>query len=462
MIPLQPSTVQRRYPLRYWLLVAYCVGLPSFVRFDASGRTHDQGLMNPTSLGAVLFFLLAASLLALFSLLNRQKLLQRKIRFSAPAWLLLCAIFIVATLLAPTARLTPSKATDFPLAMFRLGEFVLTFLLLLSVYTREEEERATDLVIRLIGSICWITIGMVWVALPVVPSLVYGEADDIASAHARLGGAFVNPVYLSVLAGIGFFYALFFMRTKLKIFCCSLSFVTLMLTYARSEQLLFFIALFAYLIFFSRSTILRWTGLVSVLSAVALAGAFFEQVLTYLERGHGLRSVTTLSERTDVWTASMKAFWMRPFLGYGYIIGVKNAIKDHWNATNWVPPHSHDEFIQALVTGGIFAGLITLWIYGRVLWSAIRQFTRDPQHVFLLIALIQLIGMGIITPLLSYNRTQLSSLFLVIYVGVIAGEPVRVRVSRRLAPRAFAANRAAHPVPVAMRWRQPLPPARRS
>ena len=456
MTHLQPSTVQKRYPLRYWLLVIYCVGLPSVVRFDASGRTHDQGLLNPTSLGAILLFLLTASCLALFSLLNRQKLLQRSVRFSASVWLILWANFILATALTPPARLTPAKPTDFPLAMFRLGEFILTFLLLLSVYSREEEERATDMIIRLIGSVCWITIGMVWIALPLVPSLVYGEADDITTAHARLGGAFVNPVYLSVLAGIGFFYALFFLRAKQKVFCCGLAFVTLMLTYARSEQLLFFIALFAYLVLFSRSTILRWMGFLSVFSVAAMAAAFHERVLTYLERGHGLRSVVTLSERTDVWKASMEAFWLHPYLGYGYIIGVKNAIKDHWNATNWIPPHSHNEFVQALVTGGVLAGLLTVWIYGRVLWSALRQFSRDAQHLFLVIALIQLIGMGFITPLLSGIRTQLSSLFLVIYVGVVAGEPVRARITRRLPLRSFVVNRTAHPEPVALRWRQPL------
>jgi len=225
------------------------------------------------------------------------------------------------------------------------------------------------------------------------------------------------------------------------------------MTYARSEQLLFLIVLFAYLLIFSRKTVLRWFGILSVLSVVGLGCAFYERILTYLARGQGVRNITTLSERTDVWNASFKAFWLRPFIGYGYIIGVRNAIKDHWNATNWVPPHSHSEFIQTLVTGGIVAGVLIVCIYVYVLWSAIRQSTRDPQHMFLLIALLQLIGMSFILPLVSVAHVEIGSVFVLIYVGVIAGAPKKKRVPHTSAVRSFSLADTSRPIP-ALRWRQ--------
>jgi O-Antigen ligase len=454
MTSLQPSIVRRRYPVRYWILVAYCVGMPNFVRFDASGRTHNVGLFNPTSLSVIAQTLLTAGLFLTMTLLNKQRILQRPVKFDVWLWGILFVNFILSTLLAPAAKLTPSKITDLPLAVFRIGEWILMFLLLLSVYTREKEENATDSIIRLIGLACWVNIAMVWIILPVMPSLVYGAADDITST-TRLGGALIHPVHLAVLAGIGFFYALFFMKPKLKYPCCGLAALTLAMTYARSEQLLFLIAIFSYAILFARKPILRWAGFLSVFSVAALGAVFNEKVFAYLARGQGARNITTLSERTDVWKASFKAFAEHPYLGYGYIIGVKNAIKDHWNATNWVPPHSHSEFIQALVTGGIVAGLIMVIIYVRALISAIKQSSRDAQHMFLLIALIQVIGMACIMPLVSTIHSDVSSIFLLIYLGVVAGRPRQKVVHKFVSPvRSFTINRQSEAVPVAFRWRQ--------
>ncbi len=450
---LLPSTAQRRYPLRYWLLVAYCVCMPNFVKFDASGKTHEFGLFNPTSLSVIALTLLTASLLIIMTLLNRQKLLQRPIHLGGWMWLALFANFVVSTILSPAAKLTPSKMTDLPLCLFRMGEWVLIFALLLSVYSREDEQSSTDLSIRVIASACWINIAMVWFFLPILPSLVYGVTDDLSKDHARLGGALIHPVHLSVLAGIAFFHALFFLRGALRYAGCALAFVTLMMTYARSEQLLFLVALFSYLIIFSRKPLLRWMGLLSIIAVFALAGAFYERVLKYLARGQGVRNITTLSERTDVWKASFIAFKDRPWIGYGFIIGVKNALKDHWTATNWIPPHSHSEFIQALVTGGVFAGLLIVAIYVRVLWSAVRQAGRDQQHTFLLIALIQVIGMACIMPLTTVARGEIGSVFVVLYVGVVAGAPLKKRVPQASRSRYRVLQTPQFTTPATLRWR---------
>ena len=454
MPPLQPSFAQRRYPLRYWILVAYCVCVPNFVKFDNSGRTHDVGLFNPTSISVILLTLLSGSLLVIMTFLNRGKLLQRPVKFAGWLWLLLLANFVISTIFSPPSRLTPAKVTDPFLCLFRIGEWILLFVLILSVYSREKEESATDLIVRVIASVCWINIGCVWFFLPIMPSLVYGASEDITNSHARLGGVMVHPVHLSVLTGIAFFHSFFFLKSYRKYACCAFAGLTLFMTYARSEQLLFLIVLFAYLLIFSRKSVLRWFGIFSILSVIGLATAFYEKILAYLARGQGVRNITTLSERTDVWNASFKAFWLRPFIGYGYIIGVKNALKDHWNATNWVPPHSHSEYIQALVTGGIFAGALMVSIYVCVLWSAIRQSTRDPQHMFFLVGLLQLIGMSFIMPITSTAHGEVGSVFVLIYIGVIASAPKKKKkVHQTSAVRSFTLPGALRPVP-ALRWRQ--------
>jgi O-antigen ligase len=180
---------------------------------------------------------------------------------------------------------------------------------------------------------------------------------------------------------------------------------------------------------FSRKFVLRMFGL-SAICTLAAAGVVFQgKVLDYLERGQGMRNVTTLSERTDVWNASFDAFWLRPYIGYGFIAGVKHAIKDHWNATNWVPPQAHNDFVQALVSGGILAGLLLLAIYARVLWVAFRNSRRSIKHTFLLMAVLQISTMAMIMPVVTVQFSRLGVIFIMSFVGLLADAkaPARLR-----------------------------------
>ncbi len=235
-----------------------------------------------------------------------------------------------------------------------------------------------------------------------------------------------------------FFMRCFFFRAGRELFCCFLTALTLFMTYARSEQLVFLIALFAYLMVFSRKFVLRVLGSTAICTIAAGAIVFQGKVLDYLERGQGMRNITTLSERTDVWNASFRAFWERPYIGYGYIAGVKHAIKDHWNATNWVPPHSHSEFIQSLVSGGILAGLLMLAIYVRVLWIAVRNSRRSVKHTFLLMVVLQISTMSLIMPLISVQFSRLSALFLLSFVGLVADDKAFARVRQTKIAKAFS------------------------
>ena len=238
----------------------------------------------------------------------------------------------------------------------------------------------------------------------------------------------LHPVHLSVLAGIAFFHALMFMRGPKRIALCALAFVTLVLTYARSELMVFLAVLTIYTLVLSKNVLLRWSGILTAGGIVALAITFQEKVLQYMERGQGARNITTLSERTLVWEASFKAIALRPYIGYGFIAGPKNALRDHWNSTNWVPPHSHSEFIQAVLSGGYIAGALIIAIYGRAMWSAVRgAINGGLKQIFLLIVLVQITLMALIMPLVSLQYSKISGIFLVAFVGVVAGERKRVQ-----------------------------------
>jgi O-antigen ligase len=432
MTTIRPSLAQKKYPIRYWIFVAYAIGVPGFMRFDGSGRTHELGLFNPASLSSIALTLTCAFLFASVTILGRRRILLRRVDFGAWLWIALLIIFTISSVLQPNNASGPPAASDLPLSLYRLGEWVLGFVMLCSLYTSEGEDHAMDLIIRLIGSICWAYIALVWIVLPIAPSLVYAPLEDIGGGNARFGGILIHPVHLSVLAGVAFFYALFFFQGRKKLFCCFITALTLLLTYARSEQIVFLIALFAYLMIFSRKFVLRMLGATTICTIAAGVIVFEDKFLDYLERGHGLHNLTTLSERTDVWKASFQAFWLRPYIGYGYIAGVKHAIVDNWNATNWVPPHSHSEFIQALVSGGILAGLLMLAVYLRVIWVAFRNAHRSMKHTFLLIVVLQISAMAIIMPLVTVQFSRIGAVFILAFVGLMSEVkvPARVRQTR--------------------------------
>jgi O-antigen ligase len=429
MTDIQPALTRTKYPLRYWIAVMFAIGMPNFIKFDNTGLTHNEGLFNPTSLGQIAITLTAAFMLGVVTLLTKKPILMRKVDISIGLWLPLLIVFVIASILQPDSRSAAHKVTDLPLSLYRLGEWILGFLLFLSLYTREERENGTDLIIRLISTLCWVKIILVWVTLPILPSLVYGVADDTAEAHRRLGGTMVHPVHLSVLAGVAFFHAFFFMKGPRKIIACFFALATLALTYARSEQLVFLIVFAIYILVITKNPLHKWAGIAGVV-ACALGGILLQDKLVeYLARGQGVRNITTLSERTLVWQASFRAFWLRPYIGYGYVAGVKNALRDQWVYTNWLPPHCHSEFIQALVSGGFLAGILISLIYIRMLWSAAVNVRMGLKHIFLFITFIQLFIMAFIMPLITVQFCETGCLFLMCFIGVLAAQKEAVVTS---------------------------------
>jgi O-antigen ligase len=415
-----PSRTRRLYPIRYWIFVVFAVGLPNFVKFDGTGRTHAQGLFNAASLSAIALTLITAFLMLSVTLLNPSRVRRRTIGLHGSLWVLLLIDLLVASVLQPASRLEPYKQTDLLLSFYRIGEWMLAVLLPISLYIRENIETAQDLMIHLIAIVCWVNVIIVWIALPFLPGLVYTSPEDAASGHSRLGGLMIHPGQLSVLAGVAFFHALFFMKGPKRTAACAFAFVTVVMTYARTEVVVLLLALVIYILVLSRSTLLRWFAVLSGATAVMVAITFQEHILSYLERGQGMRNITTLSERTLVWKASLAAIAQRPYIGYGFIAGARNAIRDHWTATNWVPPHAHNEFIQAALSGGLPAALLVIAIYVSALWVAMRNAARGNKQAFLLIVLIQISMLAFTMPVITSQYSRVSGLFLLAYIAVVS------------------------------------------
>jgi len=437
--------VQRQYPLLYWTTLAYIVGIPNFVHFDSTGRIHHP--VNFTSVAIVILGLLTGYLLIVMLLLDRRPIICRNIRVSTRLWIALLVVFTIASFFQPMSRLTAPSKMDLPLSLFWLGQWSLTFILCIALYSRVPSTRAAEVVVELIGRASFVQIAMVWVFLPIVPDQVYGLSDEDARAIARLGGQFIHPGRLGIVAGIAFFYSLiFFSRGPRRWAGCLMAFLTLVLTGSRIAQAGFLLAVFLYAIVFSGRPALRWAAICSVPLAALMGLAMSNQLINYAARGQSAETLASLDNRTMVWTAGMEAIKLRPMLGYGYGVGARNALRDHWRYAHWIPPHAHNEFVQAALDGGVIAAALAILLYVQVLWWGFRDANQGLHHVFLLLSVIQLEINGVSGGLMMAGFNILGGLFILCYIGLAGGSspPFKQFVTEAHRIRPSTQNNAVH------------------
>jgi O-Antigen ligase len=389
MMDLGVAPTRQRYPMLYGMTLAYIVGLPNFIHFDVTGRTSNA--LNFTSISSIIESVIIGYLLVALLLLERRPLIVRKIRIHTWMWILLLADFLIATALQPVSLLTAPKATDGILSLFRLGQWTVAFCLIVALYSRTPREQANELVVRLIGRASWIWLAMIWFILPIMPRQVYGGSED-STAVRRLGGQLIHPAHVALLASMAFFYALMFFRPgPRKWLLCAIPLVSLVLTGARGQQAGFLLVLLLFTIIYTRKPAIRW-GTVALLGLVLLLGvAFSNKVMKYVARGQSVQTLSSLDDRTRVWQASIEAIKKRPLIGYGYSVGARNAIRDHWRFAHWIPPHAHNDYLQAALDGGVLAFVIITFVYWRVLLLSFLRVKRGPYQLFLLIVFIQFV-----------------------------------------------------------------------
>ena len=409
----QQFFVPRQYPLLYWTALIYLVGVPNFLHFDVTGRTHTQGIFNLTSICQIAIAIISAYVLSITLLLERRPAVARKLGLGLSLWIPLLLLFVLATLYSPTDRI---------ISLYRLGEWVIAFGLIRALYSRSPTAEATPLLIQMIGRVSWIWICIVWTVLPVLPSQAYGTSDELASKIPQLGGQLISPSYLATLSIAAFFYALFFFPKGLfRVAGCLLCAATIFLAHTRIEQISLLFLILVYCLFFS-SKLLRVLTITCFVIAVPVIVALRDIFLLYFSRGQALKTLLTLNDRTFVWQAAIEAGRERPILGYGFLAGARNAIRDHWHYTNWLPPHAHNEYLQAFLSGGAIAVFLVVLIYARGLWLSMTNCRRGPHFVLLFFLMLLLTIRSIGGSNFTTPYTRVGALFLLTFIGIIACE----------------------------------------
>lgn len=420
---------QKLYPLRYWLFVAYGVGIPGFIDWGPAGHGIEHGLFNPYSILQIILTLGCGIALFLVTLSGGKAISARPLAFRSAPLILLLLLLCVTSVLSPKDNVV--------LSIYRLLEWALGFLLFISVYTREPLATATALGTDIIGKICWVCILLVLVFLVIDPPLAYQSIEEVTGAvQVRLGGAVIHPIRLGLMAATAFWHTLFFGRRQWRSIGCSVALLTMLLAYSRIAWLGFVINAVLYACL-RRNVLARVITIFGAAISVPLGYVFSDKIISILGRGEGTSNLTSLTGRTAIWAMARQAIARRPWVGYGYIDGVKNAML-RVQLTVWGQPGNlHNEVLQAIGGGGIIAGLLVLYIYSRLVRDSIRAARRSPEALFLLMVVVQLVlyasgGIILGTAILQPGAMLIVCLICTSELNILS--PVATRQARHMAP----------------------------
>jgi len=402
------------YLLLFWVWVA---NMPAIVAFDTSGITKAD-LFNPQSIGRIaMFFLVGLGFVFnYFNISRRQAAAMPSVKplFTLP--LLIFGWYVVDALLV-------LRGQDLLLSLYRLAEWGLLLFLIAAIVVRapvNPSERQNWL-LRVAFAVLLFMLVITVVMLPIFPNWIY-HADQ--SGLRRLQNPFAHPNTLGVLAGMAFFY---FLERKPRFFRFGmmLALGIMVATYSRGAWAGFAVAIAFYLYLRPRTMQGRFFVIIAMVFVTALGWAtkdlFIDSVARILARGGSVTSLTTASERTEVWQASRVLVEEAPLLGHGYIAGPKklnDIMASGASASYFRAVHAHNEFVQTQINGGVLATLLLVIFLLRTLYllRALSGYTSPGFFRCVTAWVIMLWTFGMLTPNISGQLLIIGALLLYLFV----------------------------------------------
>lgn len=348
-----------------WIIV---ISLPSVVAFDQTGFTKDQGLFNPQSIGRILIFL-AVGLAGFLFWMKWSRSPMRKLTSLAIPGAGLVFFFYGWYLLS-----APLVITGVPLALsaFRSLEWILATGLMVLLFAVQNATGQTSFLdrVRLIIPMLLFLLFSNLVAFPVMPRTIY--AVSAITGAGRLGGLFTHPNLLALVCTLLAAYALAFLGGWRRIVLFGICVAVLVLTYSRGG----FVA-FALMVAFAMWYLVRGVGAKLILIGAGLVVSVAllqipqveDKAVEFLARGTKPQTLGTFSERTAVWEASKILIQRSPWLGSSFISGPKmlgDIMIEYRLSTNFAAPHAHNELLQAQISGGPLALVMSLLLQLRI------------------------------------------------------------------------------------------------
>lgn len=206
----------------------------------------------------------------------------------------------------------------------------------------------------------------------------------------RLGGFIVNPNIFAYALLLLFSAQLFAIRRRsiwLTIPLFSVEIVAFYFCFSRSATFAVFIGL----LLFARARSIAAQGVFLLMKFLFLAYIVFSisDIMTYLERGHGIENVTSLGGRTDVWAMiiAQADFGVNIIWGFGYQMLSSNGLTASDDTLTITMAHSN--LVQALLGLGLVGLLLFVLFWFDTLRNAFKRSgrSRETQNFLKLSAL---------------------------------------------------------------------------
>jgi len=376
--------------------------MPGLLQFDQTGLTQNFGLFNLQSFSRMVLYFFIGAIVLLYTA-GLEKFRFNKNNFNLvklPLFYYGVALLISVPVLS---------GNDIVLSSYFVMEWVI-FFILFYLYIKEKGSYAlTDMIDDFILLI-WLKVITLLIILPIFPSL--GVDIDHLHGIIRIGGYFVGPNVLSVLvAMLASYYYFYFEGSKSKKYGFFFFAIILLLgTNSRGALLSFILA-------FSLSLIWSRKGLNHLIFFYfgACVVAFFITYFDYFLRGMGLSNIFTLSERIPLWGKYYMEFGQSPIIGFGFIAGVKK-LGLIIGKIHWVAQHAHNDFIQAIMSGGIVMAVLTFGIYFSFYRNCFSGKLKGKTKLLMRNWFIQLMAYAMLTPLINWKLFSISGIFWIFYI----------------------------------------------
>jgi len=395
------NTLSRLKLLRGLLLLSL-FGMPGILHFDKTGVTHQFGLFNLQSFSRIAIYSSIGMIVFLFFIgieklrINRDTISNFKLPF----------IYYSLAILISVPML---KGTDFILSGYFIFEWTV-FFILFYLYLNEQNIYSLSMAIQDIILLIWLKIITLLIILPIFPSI--GIFFEQNLGIIRLGGYFVGPNVLGTLVALLASYYYFYYRgpnyKKYGIF-----FFAVLILFATNSRG----ALLSFILAFSFSLIGSKKGLNHLILFYfgGIVAAIMVTYIDYLMRGLDMSNLITLSERVPLWGKYAFEFPNSPFIGFGFIAGVKNLgiiiPKIHW-----VAPHAHNDLIQSIMSGGIVMGVLTFGVYVSLYRKCYKSPLTGNSQLLMKNWFIILIGYAMLTPIINWKLFAISGIFWILFI----------------------------------------------
>ncbi len=296
--------------------------------------------------------------------------------------------------------------------LFELSVIMLSLLILLSI-SPYQDFNLQDLVQKaiLINFYFIVIILLFWLVKD--SSMIYQLETQ---GRTRLGGAVYSPNELGIICSVTIWstYYLFFkqiLNKKVFIITIAIALAIIILTNSRTSIVIAFGSIL-YMLY--KQNIMNKI----IIIFMGTFGLFFIlMTFSINDLGYGndpLEELKTLNNRTYIYQVAFDGIRQNPWFGTGYVEGTKEFLKENFTQDFWLPPHTHNGYIEIALSLGLPFFIIFFLISIRMLFISIKNIIFSTNKIKLATSMQIIIIMltSITTVVIGNTINPLFTLFL--------------------------------------------------